>query len=49
MLSVLTWKYAYNSKLYVSNIWRSAANQFNALMRLKKFLGFERSCLGFLG
>ena len=30
-----------NFNLHIANIFRSAANQFNALIRLKKFLGFE--------
>ena len=28
-------------KLYISNICRPAANQLNALIRLKKFMNFE--------
>ena len=30
-----------NFNLYVSNIYRSAANQLNNLIRLKRFLGFK--------
>ena len=30
-----------NFNLHISNICRSAANQFNALIRLKRFLAFE--------
>ena len=30
-----------NFKLYISNICRSATNQLNALIRLKRFLGFK--------
>ena len=30
-----------NFNLYISNICRSAANQLNALIRLKRFLDFE--------
>ena len=31
----------FNFTLYVSNICRSAVNQLNALIRLKRFLGFK--------
>ena len=31
-----------NFNLHISNICRSAANQFNALIRLKQFLGFKK-------
>ena len=30
-----------NFNLHITNICRSAANQFNALIRLKQFLSFE--------
>ena len=30
-----------NFNLYITNICRSTANQLNALIRLKQFLGFE--------
>ena len=30
-----------NFNLHIANIFRSAANQLNALIRLRKFLGFE--------
>ena len=30
-----------NFKLHINNICRSAANQLNALIRLKRFLGFK--------
>ena len=30
-----------NFNLHITNICRSAANQLNALIRLKKFIGFE--------
>ena len=30
-----------NFNLYISNICRSAVNQLNALIRLKRFLGFK--------
>ena len=31
--------------LHVSNIFRSAANQFNALFRLKRFLGYKKKMI----
>ena len=31
----------FNFTLYISNICRSAVNQLNALIRLKRFLGFK--------
>ena len=31
----------FNFNLHISNICRSAANQLNALIRIKRFLGFK--------